>query len=385
MKKYLIAVALLATTCASKKLEADFPTGGSGGDKQSPTSFSKREVEQAMRKVADWQIAHQSEVKHSARDWTNATLYLGMAGWAELSGKTIGDETYYDWLKAIGDRYKWKAAERMYHADDLAILQMYIEMFRRYGDRAMLEPAIERIDWIMEHPSQGSLIINYSDQTTLERWSWCDALFMAPPIFAKLHRITGDAKYMRFMDAEYRCSYDFLYDRKEKMFYRDSRYFHQKEANGQKVFWGRGNGWVLGGLVEILKELPREDKYRGFYEELFVEMCGRMTEIQQPDGFWHASLLDPVSYPSPETSATAFIVYALAYGVNEDILDRAVYLPAITKSWKGLKSVINAEGKLGYVQPVGADPQKVTMDMTEVYGVGAFLLAGSEMYKLANN
>lgn len=90
------------------------------------------------------------------------------------------------------------------------------------------------------------------------------------------------------MDKEYKASTIFLYDLEEKMFFRDSRYFYQREANGKKVFWGRGNGWVLGGLTEMLKDLPKKNSYRNFYEELFVEMCGRMVEIQQPDGFWHA-------------------------------------------------------------------------------------------------
>ena len=167
------------------------------------------------------------------------------------------------------------------------------------------------------------------------------------------------------------------------MFFRDSRYFYQREANGKKVFWGRGNGWVLGGLTEMLKDLPKKNSYRNFYEELFVEMCGRMVEIQQPDGFWHASLLDPETYAAPETSCTNFIIYALAYGINEGLLDKATYLPTLLKSWKAVLGTIDSEGKLGYVQPIGADPKKVTKDMTEVYGVGAFLMAGKELYKMA--
>jgi len=345
--------------------------------------FNKEEIKQYMRSVADWQIDHQNEVRHKPLDWTNATLYIGMVKWAELAEKTDKDETYYKWLADIGNRYSWTADKRLYHADDLAACQMFIELYRRYKDKAMINPTLERINKIINNPSNGSLIIDYSDQTTLDRWSWCDALFMAPPIFAKLYTISGNKKYMEFMDKEFKSSYVFLYDLKEKMFFRDSRYFYKKEENGKKVFWGRGNGWVLGGLVEILKELPKKNKYRPFYVKLFVEMCSRMVEIQQPDGFWHASLLDPVTYATPETSSTAFILYALAYGINQGILAESEYLPAVIKSWNGIKEVIEPNGKLGYVQPIGADPRKVTKDMTEVYGVGAFLLAGTELYKMA--
>ena len=42
---------------------------------------------------------------------------------------------------------------------------------------------------------------------------------------------------------------------------------------------------------------------------------------------------------------------------------------------------VHADGKLGYIQPVGAAPRAAGFDATDVYGVGACLLAGSELYK----
>ena len=197
------------------------------------------------------------------------------------------------------------------------------------------------------------------------------------------YQLTGDKKYVDFLNREYRATYDFLFDKEEHLFYRDSRYFNKKEANGKKVFWGRGNGWVLGGLSEILQALPAKDKHRRFYEDLFVTLSARVAELQSKDGYWHASLLDPESYPSPETSATGFIVYALAYGINEGLLDKDKFTPVVVKGWQAMLDAVSAEGKLGYVQPIGADPRKVTREMTEVYGVGAFLLAGNQIYKMA--
>lgn len=371
MKKYIVVIlSLLSFLNVSVFAAGDVP-------------YTKTEIKSLMKKVADWQLAHQKEVKHHPMDWTNATLYIGMVKWAELADKVDKDETYYKWLVDIGNRYSWKANKRMYHADDLAVCQMFIDVYKRYKDKSMLQPTIERIDWILEHPSKGSLIIDYSNQTTLERWSWCDALFMAPPIFTRLYKETGNKKYLEFVDKEYKASTIFLYDLEERMFFRDSRYFYQREANGKKVFWGRGNGWVLGGLTEMLQDLPKKNSYRQFYEDLFVEMCNRMVEIQQPDGLWHASLLDPETYAVPETSCSSFIIYALAYGINEGLLDKVTYLPALLKAWKATLGTIDNEGKLGYVQPIGADPKKVTKDMTEVYGVGAFLMAGTELYKMA--
>lgn len=347
------------------------------------TTFSKKDVLTQMKKVADWQIAHQKEVRHGDLDWTNGALYVGMTAWAKLAEQENNDDTYFKWLLRIGSRNHWQVGQRMYHADDIAVAQMNLEMYRKYNNKNMINPTIARTDWVMKNPSQGSFELNGRHPETLERWTWCDALFMAPPVYTKLYRITGDKKYIKFMNKEYKDTYDYLFDKEENLFFRDWNYFNKKEANGKKVFWGRGNGWVVGGLAEILKELPRKDKNRKFYEELFITMCNRLKDLQSPDGYWHASLLDPASYPSPETSASGFIVYALAYGINEGLLPADTYLPAVEKGWKSLVAAVEPDGKLGYVQPIGADPKKVTRNMTEVYGVGAFLLAGTEIYKMS--
>lgn len=347
------------------------------------TPFKKPEVKSIIKRVADWQIDHQKEVKYGELNWTNATLYIGMLKWAKMAEEEDKDSSYYKWLLRIGSRNYWQVEKRMYHADDIAIAQIYIDLYRKYKKDAMINPTIARTEWVLKHPSKGSFELDYNKPETLERWTWCDALFMAPPVYAKLYRITGNKKYIKFLNKEYKATYNYLFDKEENLFFRDWHYFTQKEENGKKIFWGRGNGWVLGGLAEILQELPKKDKNRKYYEELYIRLSTRVAEFQNNDGFWHASLLDPVSYPSPETSCTAFNVYAMAYGVNEGILDKKVFLPVIIKGWEALVSSVNDDGKLGYVQPVGADPKKVTREMTEVFGVGAFILAGTQIYRMA--
>lgn len=139
----------------------------------------------------------------------------------------------------------------------------------------------------------------------------------------------------------------------------------------------------MGGLVRILQELPKDYKNRPFYENLFKEMAERIVSLQQEDGLWRASLLDPASYPGGEVSGSGFFCYALAWGINNKLLDRNTYLPAVKKTWVALNKCVNEEGRVGWVQPIGADPRKnFTEESWEVYGTGAFLLAGSEVIKL---
>ncbi len=350
-------------------------------DQDSPFSsvLKQTEVKEVMKAVADWQIRHFYPPRHFPLDWTNGALYAGMFAWSQISS----DPQYLNWLIKIGEKYHWQPGFRMYHADDLVVTQTFLDIYRLKKDERMLAPVEARTCWVMEHPSHASLDFRDFTPYTTDRWSWCDALFMAPPVYAKLFVITGDKSYMKFMDKEFKATYDYLYDKQEHLFYRDSRYFDKREANGAKVFWGRGNGWVMGGLVRILSELPKKNKYRPFYVALYKEMAAKVASLQDSAGYWHASLLDPESYPNPETSCTGFFTYALAWGINNGFLNKDQYLPVVTKGWRALVEAVYPDGKLGWVQPVGADPKKVTKDMTEVYGVGAFLLAGSEVYKLA--
>ncbi|MDD4759455.1 MAG: glycoside hydrolase family 88 protein [Bacteroidaceae bacterium] len=348
------------------------------------TVLQKDSVAALMKRVAAWQMDHYDQHHSADTNWENGALFVGMNHWAALAKALWGDNTYYGWLWKIGQRNEWQLGGRMYHADDIAVAQTWLALAEVYGgDNRLCDPTIARLDFVTSHPSKAPLDLRNQRKDNFDRWSWCDALFMAPPVYLKLYLLTGKKKYLTFMNHEYKATTDLLYDREEHLFFRDARYFGKLERNGRKTFWGRGNGWVMAGLAEILRMMPEKKKQRKYYVRLFQEMSCRLKDLQQPDGFWHASLLDPASYPAPETSSTGFITYALAFGINAHLLDRVEYLPTVIRGWQAMCSAVFPNGKLGYVQPIGADPQKVTRDMTEVYGSGAFLALGCEMYHLA--
>lgn len=347
---------------------------------QTPESLK---VKQDMKRVADWQIEHFRDCfsnlrrPHHPLDWTNAALYVGMVKWAEMAE----DDTYYEWLRAIGEKHQWKMYKRRYDADDQAVAQMYVALYRKYGDEKMLAPSIKELRYVYNHPAQTLLEWEGNKEYRRDRWSWCDALFMAPPVWAQLYNITGDQFYLDFLMREYKATTDFLFDDKENLYYRDESYIG-KVDNGTKVFWARGNGWVFGGLVAIMNELDPSTKEYKYFLKIYKKMAARLIEIQTEKGHWAMSLLGDEFYPTPETSGTAFYTYGLAWGINNGILDKDDYEPATMKAWNALASYVSEEGVLGYVQPVGVAPGVAWADKTEVYGVGAFLSAGSEIYKL---
>ena len=346
------------------------------------SGLNSTDVRTVLKVVADWQV--NTPLNHEPGDWTNGALYAGMVEYAGIAG----NESYYKWLRGIADKLNWtyfihNNPLRRYHADDYCVGQTYIELYRKYNEKSMIKPIRAYLDQMMKDPAKGDLkFVNTKDYWSTQRWSWCDALFMGPTVWAKMGNVTHMKKYLDFMYSEYKASTDYLYNKEDSLYFRDSSYFIKKEANGEKVFWGRGNGWVFAGLPIIIRELPAKYKHRDFFVKIYQEMAARLVALQQPDGSWHASLLDPASYPNPEMSATAFFVFGFAWGIDNGYLDKDKYLPAVISGWEAMVSAVWPDGKVGFIQPVGSDPKTVTREMTEVYGVGGFLLAGTEICKM---
>ena len=339
-----------------------------------------------MEKVADWQLAHLEPVAsikvareetRSPRSWQQGAFYAGLTALADRSGSTRFREA----VLAHGRAANWQLGERKYHADDHVIGQSYLWAAAHGAGPEAISPLRARFDEILAAPPRVGLAVD-SSPPCWDRWCWCDALFMAPPVWIGLTAATGDARYATYANAEFKATTDFLYDRDELLFYRDSRFFDQRDGNGRKLFWSRGNGWVFAGLARLLTVLPAEDPARPAYETLFKEMAAKLKTIQKPDGYWAPSLLaDPQATPS-ESSGTGFFVYGTAWGIEAGLLDGPVYEPVVRRGWHALEKAVQADGMLGSVQQVSDRPEQVAPSDTQIYGVGAHLLAGSAVYDL---
>jgi unsaturated rhamnogalacturonyl hydrolase len=328
-----------------------------------------------MEHVADWQLAHDA-VDRPRDGWVQGAGYAGIMALADISGSP----RFHDAMLKMAQDNRWQPGKRPFHADDQCVSQTYLDLYFRHRDPAMLAPTIAHFDYILAHPLDDDLA--FVGPRKNDRWAWCDALFMAPPAWLRLWVATGKQAYLDFMlENWWKCS-AYLYDRDEHLYYRDSTYFEKREANGRKVFWSRGNGWVIGGLVRVLQLLPADHPARPRFEQQFREMAAKLVTLQSADGFWHSSLLDPASYPAKEASGTGFFTYGLLWGVNQGLLDRPTYLPVALRAWSALVSCVQPDGKVIHVQPIGADPKKFDPNSTEPYGVGAVLLAGSELYRM---
>jgi rhamnogalacturonyl hydrolase YesR len=336
--------------------------------------FQPAAVLGVMTRAADWQLAHPSA--HAPYDWTQAAFYTGVMALAEIAP----DPKYLAAMRAMGEANQWRPGLRPGHADDYAVVATYAKLYQTEKDKRMIAPGLALFNFLAARPYNEPLAWGNAIET--RELAWCDALFMGPPALAAMSVATGDRKYLDLANRLWWKTTDYLYDKEEKLYYRDSRFFESREPNGKKVFWSRGNGWVIAGLARMLQDMPADYPDRPRYVALFKEMAEKVASVQGPDGYWRSSLLDATSLPNPETSGTGFFTFSLAWGINKGLLDRAPFEPAVRRGWSALVKAMHPDGMLGWVQRIGDKPGATSQETTEVYGVGALLLAGSEVYRL---
>lgn len=337
------------------------------------SDVNRTDIEKIMRKVADWQLAHPN--KTPMGDWVQGPFINGLFA----LGLIPDNEHYLTAVEQIGSNLNWQVIKTVYIANDHCTPQTWLDFYKLKKVPAMIEPTRKSLDKYIADTADADEDVSFTNKN-FNKWSWCDALYMSPPAFARMGNITGEQKYYDYLNKWWWLVSKAYYDENEHLFFRDQKYVNNHSET--KVFWSRGNGWVVGGLVRVLEDFPQNDPMRPRYENQLRQMCNRLLELQQPDGLWTPNLLDSKKADEPESSGSGFFIYALAYALNEKIIDQK-YKPAICKAWLALAGLVKDNGQLTYVQPIAESPYSFDPNSTMPYGVGAFLLAGSEMWRLA--
>ncbi|MFP4540622.1 MAG: glycoside hydrolase family 88 protein [Opitutales bacterium] len=347
-------------------------------------------IKSVMDRVVDFQTrAYGGEIHIQ---WQAGTFYTGVFAAYEATGDRAFREAAHAWAEAAD----WQLDDRILNADTICMGQTMMDLYLEDPKPhyiADIQSAIDAyFDWEVIEDDQlhapnrefwgenGKVAFNGRNL-----WWWCDALYMAPPVIARLHTATGEQRYLDLLHELYWDSVDFLYDERSSLFYRDENYFPENQGTNredEKIFWGRGNGWVYGGIVRTLDHLPEDDPMRQRYLELYQEMTRKLVTLQGPDGFWRPWLNRPDLAQSPETSSTAFFTFGLLAGINRGWIDAESYLPFALDGWNALLSKVSPEGRLGFAQLVAGDPQPVRPESFVDYAHGAFLLAASELYQM---
>ncbi|MFH1502862.1 MAG: glycoside hydrolase family 88 protein [Candidatus Eisenbacteria bacterium] len=350
----------------------------------------REEIVSLAAHVCDAELAAHVPRTLFKQEWCEAVFYMGVLAAHDLTGEERFLEAARDWSEGRD----WQLGPRPRHADDLSPAQVYVGLWNlERGDEAsqpsggalaatdaalgsMLEPTIAAFDAMLAEPLPGR-----------DEWSWCDALFMAPPAMARLSEATGDERYVDAMDAMWWDVVDHLYDADRHLFYRDARRKPRSvpgAAPGLAApFWGRGNGWVMAGTTRVLDALPPDHPSRARYETLLSDMAAAVAEVQGADGLWRPDLLRSRLHPDPDTSGSSLICCAIAWGIAEGVLPAEPHAPVVAAAWEGLTRAVDESGRLGWVQPIGAAPGAVGAQDHADYGTGAFLMAAREVARLS--
>ncbi|MEN3322428.1 glycoside hydrolase family 88 protein [Mariniflexile soesokkakense] len=353
--------------------------------KKNAINQSKKDVISIIHKVNKyWQETHPNS--------GNAFWHVSAYHTGNMEAyKVTQNKDYLNYSLAWADKNEWMGAKSQnksewkynYGETDKHVLfgdwqicfQTYIDLYNFTGknDDSKIARAREVMEYEMSTP-----------QT--DYWWWADGLYMVMPVMTKLYNVTGNELYLDKLNEYLTYADSIMYDEEAKLYYRDAKYVYpkHKSAHGKKDFWARGDGWVFAGYAKIIQDLP-DSEQKQKYIARFKDMAKALAKAQQVEGYWTRSILDAEHAPGPETSGTAFFTYGFLWGINNGILDKQAYLPVVNKSWKYLTEVaLQENGAVGYVQPIGekAIPgQVVDVKSTADFGVGAFLLAASEMHR----
>ena len=321
--------------------------------------------------------------------WTRGVYYEGLMALYDTDKNSDRRKRYYDYAVEWGDKHQWglRSGPKTRNADDQCCAQTYLDLYVMDRDRGQDKP--ERIQAIK------ASIDNMVASDKVDDWDWIDALQMAMPVYAKLGVLYKDPTYYEKMYQLYNHSKTVqggkgLYNPEDQLWWRDKDFVPPyKEPNGQDCYWSRGNGWVVAALVRVLAIMPKDAPHRAEYEQTYLAMMRALPKLQRPDGYWNVSLHDPTNYGGKELTGTALFVYGMTWGMNQGLLDAKTYRPIVAKAWNAMATeCVHPNGFLGYVQGTGKEPkdgQPVTFTSKpdfEDYGLGCFLLAGCELYKL---
>lgn len=380
-------VAAGCTTAPTNKVENEPYVSGLKNVTETPAGIGV--------KVANWQLqaiddglVYIDELRHKVSSdptqWVQASFFVGLNRFAE----TVGDQELLDAVDKMSKKQDFELNERSWHGDDQLIAELYAATATRQGDLSKLEHVLSVFDGILADPPTTSLKFDEPSKdgakvegTCQKRWCWADAIFMAPPAWMAVSDATGDPRYLDYAVKETFDVIDYLHDSDTKLFFRDSRYFTKKTENGGKVFWSRGNGWVFAGLARMIERLDSEDPRRAKLEDTFVQLADSLVERQRESGYWPTSLDDDGLFKNPETSGTGFFGFGLAWGVNNGILVGEKYENSMNRAWAAMNAAVFENGKVGWVQQIGKDPQKSEASDSQLYAAGAMLLFSSEMHK----
>lgn len=207
---------------------------------------------------------------------------------------------------------------------------------------------------------------------------WTDDMYMCLPFLARYGVITGEEKYFDEAARQIIGFWERMYMHDQDIY---SHIFFPPEGVANRVPWGRGNGWVMVAISEVLMHMPKTHKDYDRILEIFRNFAkGVLNCRDRKEKIWHQVINNHKSYI--ETSGTAMFITGLARGVKYGWIDESAKADVVD-AWEGLtEKCIGADGNVyGVCMGSGCNmEEKYYLDLGTIvnddHGVGIVLTAG---------
>ncbi|SDX51990.1 glycoside hydrolase family 105 protein [Paenibacillus sp. PDC88] len=215
---------------------------------------------------------------------------------------------------------------------------------------------------------------------------WCDDLYMSTPFLTRYAKLAGDSTYLEDAVQQFLLFKQYLYIPERKIM---SHVYDFVRGSATGIPWGRGNGWVLFSLTELLTMLPETHEKRSELLGFYRDLCEGYLALQGENGLWHQVLNRPDSYE--ESSCTSMFIYAYAKGVRFGWLkDAGKYVDSVLRGWEGLTRIaIDYKGNIygvcrgsGYSFTASYYKDDLGWNLNDTHGIGIVLLAGVEALRM---
>lgn len=244
-------------------------------------------------------------------------------------------------------------------------------------------------DYIMNKQSRledGTLYRKVGVSESMHNTMWCDDMYMSVPFLCRYAEYSGDGTYVDEAARQLLLYKSYLYMEEIQLM---SHVYHVLKEKPTLTTWGRGNGWVLFSLTELLKVLPSDHEYYQDILTFYRQLAEGCLKVQGQNGLWHQVLIDSESYE--ESSCTSMFIYAFANGVRYGWIENpSKYIHAVMAGWKGLtERAIDKHGNLyGVCQGSSYSfsnfyyKHELPWKLNDTHGIGIVLLAGTETRRM---
>ena len=332
------------------------------------------------------------------------TLY-GLLHSAKLLGSEETQQYLVDHMRfcadifdyAMWDRQQYGGATNVHHLltsidslDDCgsfgSSLLETMKYFEIPGGRAIADYVADFISNKQVRLDDGTFFRKHLMHVFHEDTLWADDLYMSVPFLCRYFELTGDTRYIDDAARQFLGFRKMLFIPKKKLM---SHVHDLQRGMATGIPWGRGNGWVLFSLSELLAVLPAKHALRGDVLAMYRELCVGVLAQQDAAGMWHQVLDEHDAYP--ETSCTAMFAYAFSRGVQYGWLSEpAKYIRSVFKAWEALnRTSIDRQGNVhgvcrGSEFSFTSDyyKQDLLWNLNDTHGIGIVLLAGVEVHRL---